>query len=283
VSRGLIQFVAVQAGRDGYRTLTADRIVIHPGSVMYREKAQYIVAGEIVRTTRTYAMSVSPLQRSWLPKISELLGERLAGFGRGAETGKQGAGKSGAERDFTNQIKIFDSVFSLEKGKGGKKIVVFQWSELKAMRERLSREPVQAFKDLRGTVRYLRWNFLQGEKIDLILRVAPFVNPKEDLAKGKPKRNNYNSSENPEKLLAALDEVLRLTEVKAKSGELGFICLFTDGQGNYWFKVSRGFNTALNESLASLESLIDELGDQVDQKDKDRVSALYRKISGYLA
>jgi ATP-dependent helicase HrpA len=277
VSRGLIQFVAVQAGRDGYRTLTADKIVIHPGSVMYREKAQYIVAGEIVRTTRTYAMSVSPLQRSWLPKISELLGERLAGFSRGAET------KAPAERDFTNQIKIFDTVFPLEKGRGGKKIVVFQWKALHGMRERLSSEPVQAFKDLRGTVRYLHWNFLQGEKIDLILKVAPFLNPKEDLAKGKPKRNNYNSRENPEKLLLALDEVLRLTEVKTKSGELGFICLFTDGQANYWFKVSRGFNTAINESLASLESLIDELGEQVDAKDREKVSALYRKFSGYLA
>lgn len=278
VSRGLIQFVAVQAGRDGYRTLTADRIVIHPGSVMYREKAQYIVAGEIVRTTRTYAMSVSPLQRSWLPKISEILGERLAGFSREAEA----RSKAPSERDFTNQIKIFDSVFPLEKGKGGKKIVVFQWNQLHSMRERLAREPVQAFKDLRGTVRYLRWNFLQGEKIDLILKVAPFADPKADLAQGKPKRNNYNSQENPGKLLAALDDVLRLTEVKAKSGELGFICLFTDGQGNYWFKVSRGFLTAVNESLASLESLIDELGEQVDAKDREKVSALYRKVSGYL-
>ncbi len=278
VSRGLIQFVAVQTGRDGYRTLTADRIVIHPGSVMYREKAQYIVAGEIVRTSRTYAMSVSPLQRSWLPKISPLLGERLAGFSHGeAPRAEQG------QRDFTNQIKIFDSIFPLEKGRGGKKMVVFQWKDLHAMRERLAREPVQAFKELRGSVRYLRWSFLEGEKIDLILKVAPFTSPKEDMERGKPKRNNFHSAENPDKLIEALDDVLRLTEVKAKSGELGFICLFTDGQGAYWFKVSRGFHTALNESIASLESLIDEIADSVKAEAKEKVSALYRKLSGYLS
>src|SRR5208283_1269619 len=66
ISRGLIQFVCERTGKGIYRSLTADRIEIHPGSLMFRETPPYIVAGEIVRTSRMYARSVSPLRKQML-------------------------------------------------------------------------------------------------------------------------------------------------------------------------------------------------------------------------
>ncbi|MDR3276847.1 MAG: ATP-dependent RNA helicase, partial [Treponema sp.] len=63
VTAGLIQFVCVREGsgspgsREMYRSLTADRILIHPGSVMFKASPEYLVAGEIIRTARMYAMS----------------------------------------------------------------------------------------------------------------------------------------------------------------------------------------------------------------------------------
>jgi hypothetical protein len=76
VGRALIQFVCVRTGRDIYRSLTAERIMIHPGSVMWKSAADYIVAGEIVRTARMYASSVSPLSRAMVEKIAS--GSRVA-------------------------------------------------------------------------------------------------------------------------------------------------------------------------------------------------------------
>jgi hypothetical protein len=64
--------------------------------------------------------------------------------------------------------------------------------------------------------------------------------------------------------------------------ELGFIALFTGGQGAYWFRCSRGFHTALNESAASLEALIDELGDDVDLSVKHEVNQTYRRLADLL-
>ncbi len=297
VSRGLIQFVAVQAGREGYRTLTADRIVIHPGSVMYRERAQYIVAGEIVRTTRTYAMSVSPLQRSWLPKISPLLGERLAGLGGGAPAERALAFSSTSRepRDFTNQVKVAGMVFPIEKEKGRRKLVVFDWERLARARNALA-DTGQAgiYGELRGVVKYGSYSFLEGEKVDLILRVAPWLDPEADLAQPRVSRRNYDSRDDAADLVQALDCILMLTPGKTSSGgkaakrsqagstELGFVGLFTDGQGSYWFKASRGFHTALNESLASLESLVDELPGDAEAGWKEKVSGLYRRLSGFL-
>ena len=78
VSTGLIQFVCARSGRGVYHSLTAEQIQIHPGSVMFRENPQYIVAGEIVKTSRTFARSVSPLKKEWLARISPLLAKGLA-------------------------------------------------------------------------------------------------------------------------------------------------------------------------------------------------------------
>jgi hypothetical protein len=63
-------------------------------------------------------------------------------------------------------------------------------------------------------------------------------------------------------LIDALGWLFKVTVAKQKSKELGFICLFTDGAGQYWFKCSRGFHTALNETNASLETLIDEASER---------------------
>ena len=48
VASGLIQFVCVKTGKNVYRSLTTDKIHIHPGSIMFRKSPSYIVAGEIL-------------------------------------------------------------------------------------------------------------------------------------------------------------------------------------------------------------------------------------------
>jgi hypothetical protein len=93
-------------------------------------------------------------------------------------------------------------------------------------------------------------------------------------------------------LIAALDHVLQVSKAKDKSSELGFVALFTDAEGAYWFRCSRGFHTALNESLASLESIADALGGEGASEaspahagpgERESVNALYRKLSSFFA
>ena len=117
--------------------------------------------------------------------------------------------------------------------------------------------------------------------MDLILKVAKILNL-EPITEDKWNRKfniQINSPDGPKTLISALDNVLRVTLAKSKSKELGFICLFTDGNGTYWFKVSRGFSTALHESLASLETLIDETADLLTPDQKEKVNALYRVLN----
>ena len=303
VARGLIQFVCVRQERGLFRSLTAEKIQIHPGSVMYKENPQYIVAGEIVRTTRMYAMSVSPLRRDMLSRISPRLegliggsrgrypeGERAAESGRGGrraaptaeETSKAvSAGNRRRERDFTNKIKIASEVFDLAVDKKKKKEVELDWPRLKKIRDEIERDSLALYKDMRGVVLYEHQRLLDGEKLDLILKVSPWLDLERDLGREWPRKRNFNAREELAELLAALDHVMQVSKARDKTRELGFVALFTDMEGTYWFRCSRGFHTALNESVSSLEALIDELGEDSQPADREKVSGLYRKLTAF--
>jgi hypothetical protein len=137
-----------------------------------------------------------------------------------------------------------------------------------------------------------RYTLLAGEKLELILALIPAMDIDDALNRSWPRKERFNSRAN---LAALLEELPKLVcpavwkaSGKAAGGEgrekkdLGFICLFTDGNGSYRFTCSRGFHTALNESLAALETLIDELGDEVDVEAKHIVNQIYRRLSDYL-
>jgi len=288
VSRGLIQFVCARQDRGTFRSLTAERIQIHPGSVMFKENPQFIVAGEIVRTTRMYAMSVSPLQKHWLPKISPLVAEGLLSHaavkavrGQAAKAVQEERAARSAARDFTNQIKIAGEVFRLEVGKKKKKLAVLDWEALKRVRGETARDSAELYKNLKGVVTRDNLRLLDGEKLDLILRVAPLLDLDRDLERDWPKKRNFAVHEDSAALVSALDHVLQVSRWKPKSAELGFVALFTDSAGSYWFRVSRGFHTALNESLASLEALVDDIAATATHEEKEKAAALYRKLSGF--
>jgi HrpA-like RNA helicase len=300
IGRGMIQFVCVReggrqgAGRQGgsgrnvsYRSLTADKIIIHPGSVMFRTDPQFIVAGEIVRTSRMYAMSVSPLSR----EILEKLGLGAGSWGLGYEGISEKAPhrddrieerKLKRARDFTNNIKIAGEVFEIKTIKG-KKTAILPWEQLTLIRDSIPAETV--YKGLKGCVTVNgRYSLLAGERLELILSLAPTLDPENALKREWPRRQNFNSGKDLAALLEYMDSLVKPVLWK-KGGvsrdmkELGFLGLFTDGGGNYWLRSSRGFHTSLNESLASLEALIDEMGDSVDVSVKHTVNQTYRRLS----
>ena len=279
ISRGMIQFVCTREGRgrnSTYSSLTADRIIIHPGSVMFRIDPQFIVAGEIVRTSRMYAMSVSPLSRAVLERIRP---------GFFAEYGKTGETRTKRERDFTNNIKIEGEVFEIVTVKG-KKTVLLPWEKLVRIKDDLSTETV--YKGIRGKIIINnQYNLLAGEKLELILSLAPTLDVENAFSRDWPRKKTFNSSDNLLALLKHLDSIVKPVIWKKEAKDLGFLGLFTDGKGNYWLRAARGFHTSLNESLSSLESLIDELsllwsGDEVAIEQKNIVNQCYRRLSDYL-
>lgn len=304
IAAGMIQFVCAREGRENYRSLTADHITIHPGSSMFRNGPQFIVAGEIVRTSRMFAMSVSPLTRTLLQRISPDLEGRLdaarGNRGRaltgnlaysggefrdqkgaiGRDDGRFGGKTKKAKEE--NSVLIGGVPFALQKAKG-KKLLVLPFDQFKsALLAEHEENRLAQIGGLKGKILLKGGELLAGEKMELICRVTKTLDLLPLGEKNWPRGMNVRLGDGggTETLVAGMDYILRVTMAKPKSREYGFICLHTDGKGTYWFKVSRGFATALNESLSSLETLIDEAAAALTPAQKEKVSATYRVLNG---
>ena len=304
IAAGMIQFVCVREGRENYRSLTADHISIHPGSSMFRNDPLFIVAGEIVRTSRMFAMSVSPLTRTLLKRISPNLEEQL-NIARGKrgrsltgnleysggefrnQKGKVGrddgffGGKTRKVKD-ENIVTIGGSQFEIQKTKG-KKMLVLPFDAFKsALLSERDENKLAQIGGLKGKILLKGGELLAGEKVELICKLTKTLNLLPIGEKDWPRGMNVQlgKDDGTQRLIASMDFVLRVTMAKAKSREYGFICLYTDGKGTYWFKVSRGFSTALNESLSSLETLIDEATVSLSPAQKEKVNIVYRVLNG---
>jgi hypothetical protein len=254
---------------------------------MFKMNPEYIVAGEIVRTTRMYAMSVSPLSYSTLERIGPDLGRELSRWKRTDEprTDKARDGEKGRlkrARDFTNHIKIGSEVFEIETVKG-KKQVKLPWERLKTVLDYISSETAAMYKSLRGII-ILEGDYtlLGGEKLKLILSLAPALEIEGAPNRTLSRKTRFNSASDLDELLKVLPGLVKPALWKQGKKERGFVSLFTDGNGNYRVNCSRGFHTSLNESLASVETLIDELGDDVDMEKKHIVNQCYRRLSDFL-
>ena len=83
------------------------------------------------------------------------------------------------------------------------------------------------------------------------------------------------------RLMENIPNIMRITDAKSKTKEYGFIALWTDGNGTYWFKVSRGFSTALGETIRSLEQLMEDTKDKLTSSQKDQINSLYRTLNSF--
>ena len=305
IASGMIQFVCVREGRENYRSLTQDHISIHPGSSMFKTNPLYIVAGEIVRTSRMFAMSVSPLTKKLLAQIDPALeqdlslargnkGKSLTGnleyqgttFREEKEKNSKKDKKSRKEKkalESENIVSLGGEDFEFKKVKG-KKTVQLPWKNFRSAILLEKNENLLAqIAGMRGTILMGAYKLLEGEKMEIIMKAARILNLDPVEEKSWPRKLNINidSPEGMRELTENLQYIMRVTIAKSASRELGFICLFTDGNGTYWFKVSRGFATAINESIASIEKLVDDANNKnLDDVQKEKINMIYRLLNG---
>lgn len=159
VARGMIQFVCAAHGREVYRSLTTEKISIHPGSCMYKQHNAFIVAGEIVRTSRMYAMSVSPLSKQIVALVAPDL---LKKQDRKSESGiqqhtlhenttrkqnKQDTARKSAHTaavpatPHTSEqiVRLYGSMYTVQKI-NGKKHILLPWEQFQQTLSRLAEE-----------------------------------------------------------------------------------------------------------------------------------------------
>ena len=304
IAAGMIQFVCIRTGRENYRSLTADHICIHPGSVMFRQDPLFIVAGEIVRTSRIFAMSVSPLTKPMLDAINPALFERLKAcktartvedtghaelVSASANTKKRSRNKFGMTdtskgmtdtskgmTDTASALSLGDFMFETVKIKGKKTAILpIEYLAL-AVKTEKDKNKLKACENLRGQIKLNAGGILMdGEKMGTIINAVQLLdlNPLSEKKWNRRLNASIYDQVGKESLIDSLDWCLHTAIAKQKNREYGFITLYNDGNGNYWYKVTRGFNTAVTETHHSLETLIEENVDFTHEEER-KINAL---------
>lgn len=295
ISAGMIQFVCVRVKRDTYKSLTADNIFIHPGSVMFKQDPLYIVAGEIVKTSRMYAMSVSPLTKNILNQLSPALMTQLESckpvrtmemqsenLERAANRKNGKTDKKIEENKDGDEISFGGFSFGIKKVHGKKQAQLKYEDFIQAAKAETDEGKIKTIGGIKSKIIYQTgFSLLDDEKLSTAIKIGKILTLKPISEKEWNRKLNININEEHAALIitSAVDNILKVTVAKQKSKEYGFICMFTDGKGTYWNKVSRGFPTALNESLATLETLADEAKDMFTEQQLSVINEKFRTLN----
>ena len=304
IACGMIQFVCIRTGRESYHSLTADHICIHPGSVIFKQNPVFIVAGEIVRTSRIFAMSVSPLTKPMLDIINPSLYDKLQScknskvkdIEKELRIAKQKENKKDKNKKQAkttsniseaelkeNSLSLGDFLFEVRKLKAKNvALLPIEHFSLAVLQEK-DKEKLNACGNLKGKIITRdKGVLLEGEKLSLMINIIKNleISPIAEKKWNRKMNANINNPIEKEQIIDSLDWILRTAIAKQKNKEYGFITLFTDSKGNYWYKVSRGFSTALAETHASLETLIEENIDFTEE-DKNKINESLRKVNKF--
>lgn len=70
---GFLSHVATLKEKNIYRTARGREVVIFPGSVLFKKSRPWIVAAEVVRTSRLYARTVARVEPAWVEEVAHHL------------------------------------------------------------------------------------------------------------------------------------------------------------------------------------------------------------------
>ena len=298
VGRGLIQFICVAAGPGRYRSPTAGNIFIHPGSGMYQQPARYIMAGEIMRTARAYARSVSPLTREQVRAISpDLLADLIAvsGTDRRANAARAAAAAgsapplqtapTGAALGFDPRRRGADASARAGVRRNGTAqqapLVTLPWQDAAPIARRAGRRSLAEYRSWRGRITLDGAEIMAGARLEALFEVLAKIDPAHRIDAGWP-RDTMHVPQDSARLLGCLGHLLAISARRPEARKLGFIALQTDANGGFWLSQRRNLQNAVADSLASLEALADAPRRALDDAQQATVSAVYRRVANLL-
>jgi len=273
VSKGLVQFVCKRKGKATYSSLTAYGIKIHPGSVMYRQRPEYIVAGEVMRTSQMYAMSVSPLQRDWLKRISPEIHRIFVG--KGAPARKRD------EREDADRIRVGRERFDVQIRKK-RRVAVLPYEKLKRALQSVDLSSLPDYRGIRGRILLGKYELMSDMNLNRILEAAGKLSLDGKIVERWPGGLRFDYETQSGEIVRHLPRLMRPCRKTGSKNRLGFLTLLTDGEGVYWYGGYKDFTQALEESVSSLESLIDEDMKVLGKKGEAVLNRVYRRLTALL-
>ena len=254
LASGLRQYVCMKIDRFSYRSLTADKILIHPGSAWFSVPPQYILAGEIVQTTKMYARTVSPLRKDWIQHVDPALLEELR-FSTGRKADKA------AVRDDREEMRRY----AISRNK--KETYAVPLCDIKKLNTRSG-----AIKFYIRCGESLSKTQVKASRIDKELTLIPRVgNPVKNRMKGKFDPSDRQFGE----ISALLDSAF--VPITSGKKEFSFLAIMDRG-GKYSLAPMPSIGSAAKETLFALSSMIDRIPKK-QQKLREKILHLQQRIT----
>lgn len=249
LSSGLIQYICTRTKGSVYKTLTADEIFIHPGSAWFTKPPQFLLAGEIVMTSKMYARTVSPLEEDWLKEISPGLLSMLKKSSRKQESNER---KPSSAKETKKNAVIYNRSFDiLYKGNGKKlqPIVIIPSKDLFSLykaHKKSNRHP----KGIKCSVEFANGFICCEEKFSDLMSIATKLDLEvSHIVKKLPQNVWYQ--DNISELIPHLKTLMKTAPTSKCRQIYGFIELVYSSNG--WFlHVNKSWAQALNNSAYSL-------------------------------
>ncbi|MBK5201409.1 MAG: ATP-dependent RNA helicase [Spirochaetaceae bacterium] len=289
IASGLKQNICVKEFGFMYNSLSAKEIFIHPGSADFRNLPKYIVAGELVETSRLFARSVSPIAKDWLDDIEKGLATQLEAIeqssGRRGSSNKEDK-KSRRKEERSARVSKAIEIKSNSKSGGsvtiyGKtyplfaithksKVATIPYEDLMYLKKadnnaqrRAQNTPVRIL--FNG--RYIQ----NGSKLYSILHMAGKLSIREALIP-----TGVYGDRDFKTLVDNLRYISKITPYRNDS--FYFIKLNFTKNNDYTFSATKDYFKALDDSLYSLWQLISELEKAKQEEELKRVKAIYNSL-----
>ena len=273
---GLVQYVCIKKKASIYRTLLTDEIYIHPGSAWFRNPPPYLLAGEIVMTTKMYARTVSPLYPVWIPEISKGLAEKLRRMAKESEIrdrrGRDGSIQGGrsssrganinakASREADSKVaRIFNFEFPVVRDIGKKRtrnIVIIPAKDIPSLAKtyrKSSRHP----KGVVAAILYNGCYLAYGESLYDVLTIGTRIDLSPEGYVPRPCTQVFDL-DSIRDIIPHLQDLMKVAPLKEK-GRLGYVELLISGKSSVFFHTSRSFTDAVNNSAYTLLSIMDNV------------------------
>lgn len=289
---GLVQYVCIKKRGSIYSTPSTDEILIHPGSAYFRDAPEYIVAGEIVQTSRMYARTVSPLKAEWIQETLPALAKAFAKISNRVNTkdserrkeidhsGKimhEGKMLQNGVREGTVPSKKTYTIYGLsypvihDGGKKNRPVAVISAKDVHLLYKtymKSRRHP----KSILAAILYKGYYLSYGERLYEVLSAGHSFDFSKELISDVPE--GVFSIDSLNDLKKHLDKIMLFAPLAKYKDRLGYISLNLSSEG-YIFRVEKNFSEAINNSAYALLSISDTV------KDKS-VTAAYNRVIKYL-
>lgn len=250
LASGLRQYICIKTKNNSYRSSTASEIYLHPGSSWFSVRPEFILAGEIVQTTKLYARSVSPLRADWIKTISPSL---LSSLTKAPQKEKKKEKSKEVFISAKEELKKYQN----RPPKGHYYIPLIDLGKIK------DRTNTKFYLTCSGKVSSEEY---KTKDID---RELSLVKKTRTIIKSKP-RVHFNCESKSSTILSLLNYLLAPYEAKKK---INYITL-EENNGDYYLGLEAKLKSAIATSIYSLSLLLDDI------KDKDK--ELRQKIEGRL-